>query len=62
MNAVYDLFDMSEAELLYLLSEPCTCTRGYVRGDAIDAYTCFAHRAQAELDRRAAARPERGGT
>ena len=52
--AVYDLSDLSDEELAYLTTEPCTCTRGYATGDSIDAYTCFAHRAEAQLDKRAA--------
>lgn len=51
-TTVYDLSDMSDAALRYLLAEPCARACRYVRGDTIDAYTCFAHRAQAELDRR----------
>ncbi len=54
-ETVYTLRDYSEQELLYWLSEPCNCTAGRPTADGIlDAHTCFHHRAQVELDRRAA--------
>lgn len=54
-SAAWTFADLDDDELVYYTRQPCECKHPNETGTR-NGYTCAAHRAQAEIDRRQRAR------